>query len=390
MTAARVKPSAPGEPADTVFLPGYMLSVLGVSEGGRVRLESARPRQALWVELAPIEGSLAVDEGFVRYVKKRLRDAPVVLGDTIVIPVLSQEIWLKVVGLEPEGPAIIGEHTILSVREARAESPLPGSAAHRRLLRLILERDPRASFLRRLAHALRDAEDWSGLGAIPPSTVLVLRGSDHLIDEAVAAILRRYFKLQRLGQSGNPGIGECSGARSLLDRLEAEAESGPRAVLIESLDLVLGPWGCREAGLPVHRLLVKANLAGPKTGHVVVATAGSPKDLPQWILHEFAIVLDARTIGRDLAREALRAVLPPEWGLADDAIEELAKKAAGLNYGELAMIPGLAAARALTRSPGSKSRASVEPGDIEWAVSYLLARQREPTRLHLIQPIAHP
>ena len=105
------------------------METLGVSRGGRVLVEPARAREARWVELAPARHTLAVDPAFERYAKRMLRGAPVVPGDLVAVPVFSSGLLLRVTGLEPEGPALIGDTTVISVLGRPPEGPARGSGA---------------------------------------------------------------------------------------------------------------------------------------------------------------------------------------------------------------------------------------------------------------------
>ena len=102
---------------DIIRMDGILRKNANVNLGDRVVVRKARVRPAVKVKLAPTTHTISVDEGFRNYVKKKLRGMPLIEGDILIVPVLSQEIHLTAVLTKPRGPVVITDNTIIEILE---------------------------------------------------------------------------------------------------------------------------------------------------------------------------------------------------------------------------------------------------------------------------------
>ncbi len=100
-----------------IRMDGILRKNANVNLGDKVIVRKAKVKPAQKVRLAPTSHTISVDEGFKNYVKKKLRGTPLVEGDILIVPVLSQEIHLTAVLTKPRGPVIITENTIIEILE---------------------------------------------------------------------------------------------------------------------------------------------------------------------------------------------------------------------------------------------------------------------------------
>jgi transitional endoplasmic reticulum ATPase len=114
-TVAMVWPALPEDAGlDVIRMDGLLRKNAGVNIGDRVIIRKAVVRPAIKVKLAPLV-YMSVDEGFKKYVKKRLVGMPVMEGDIVVVQVIGQGVQLQVVDTKPRGAVIIGENTLVDV-----------------------------------------------------------------------------------------------------------------------------------------------------------------------------------------------------------------------------------------------------------------------------------
>ncbi|MDP8003678.1 MAG: AAA family ATPase, partial [Caldisphaera sp.] len=117
-TVAVVWPALPEDQGlDIVRMDGILRKNADINIGDKVIIRKAIPKQAVKVKLAPTVHSISVDEGFKKYVKKKLVGTPIVEGDVIVVPVIGQAVQLSVIDTRPRGPVIIGEKTSVDILE---------------------------------------------------------------------------------------------------------------------------------------------------------------------------------------------------------------------------------------------------------------------------------
>ncbi|HDJ96908.1 MAG TPA: AAA family ATPase, partial [Thermofilum sp.] len=100
-----------------IRMDGWTRKNAGVSLGDKVKVRKTQVRPANIVKLAPTSITLAVDENFATYIKKRLYDRPLLEGDVVQVPVLGQVIPFTVISTKPAGPVIITDNTHLIILE---------------------------------------------------------------------------------------------------------------------------------------------------------------------------------------------------------------------------------------------------------------------------------
>ena len=117
-TVAIVWPALPEDQGlDIIRMDGILRKNAEVNIGDKVIVRKANVKPAAKIRLAPTAHSISVDEGFRRYVKKKLIGTPVIEGDIVVVPVIGQAVQLQVTLTRPRGPVIITENTIVEVLE---------------------------------------------------------------------------------------------------------------------------------------------------------------------------------------------------------------------------------------------------------------------------------
>ncbi|MEM1643278.1 MAG: CDC48 family AAA ATPase [Desulfurococcaceae archaeon] len=93
----------------------------GVDIGGRVSVAKASATIASIVKIAPSRFQATVDKNFVRFIKARLLERPLIEGDIVTIYTLGQELPFKVVYTKPKGPVVIKDSTNLVILERPTE-----------------------------------------------------------------------------------------------------------------------------------------------------------------------------------------------------------------------------------------------------------------------------
>jgi len=155
---------------DIIRMDGITRKNAGVSIGDKVTVRKAVVKQASMVKLAPSNFSISVDPGFVSYVKKRLKEFPLVEGDTVLIPVLGQAIPFTVVQVKPAGVVIVNDETIINISDKPVEQTKYPRVTYEDIggLRDIIEK------VRELVELpLRHPELFKRLGIEPPKGVLL-------------------------------------------------------------------------------------------------------------------------------------------------------------------------------------------------------------------------
>ncbi|MEB3861738.1 MAG: CDC48 family AAA ATPase [Desulfurococcales archaeon] len=117
-TVAIAWPALPEDQGlDIIRMDGLLRKNAEVNIGDRVIVRKVNARPATKIKLAPVVHSMSVDEGFKKYVKKKLIGIPVMEGDTVVVPAIGQAVQLNVIMTKPRGPVIVSENTIVEVLE---------------------------------------------------------------------------------------------------------------------------------------------------------------------------------------------------------------------------------------------------------------------------------
>lgn len=86
-----------------------------VEVGEYVIVRPARVKEALSITLAPVDMRLFVDEYFINFLRDRLSERTFVEGDTILLWMLEQKMFFKVIKTEPHGPVVVKPTTKLNI-----------------------------------------------------------------------------------------------------------------------------------------------------------------------------------------------------------------------------------------------------------------------------------
>ena len=115
-TAARVWPAYPEDRGlDIIRIDGWIRKNCGASLNDYVKVRKAEAKEASYVKLAPVDIRISVDRDFIRFVKDRLIDRPLVKGDTVLIMMLGHSIPFLVVKTRPIGIVRVTHDTEISV-----------------------------------------------------------------------------------------------------------------------------------------------------------------------------------------------------------------------------------------------------------------------------------
>ena len=115
-TAARVWPAYPEDRGlDIIRIDGWIRKNCGASLNDYVKVRKAEAKEASYVKLAPVDIRISVDRDFIRFVKDRLIDRPLVKGDTVLIMMLGHSIPFLVVKTRPLGIVRVTHDTEISV-----------------------------------------------------------------------------------------------------------------------------------------------------------------------------------------------------------------------------------------------------------------------------------
>jgi len=115
-TAARVWPAYPEDRGlDIIRIDGWIRKNCGASLNDYVKIRKAEAKEASYVKLAPVDIRISVDRDFIRFVKDRLIDRPLVKGDTVLIMMLGHSIPFLVVKTRPMGIVRVTHDTEISV-----------------------------------------------------------------------------------------------------------------------------------------------------------------------------------------------------------------------------------------------------------------------------------
>ncbi|MCE4622829.1 MAG: CDC48 family AAA ATPase [Desulfurococcales archaeon] len=267
----------PGLPEDNgrniIRMDGILRKSAGVNVGDKVIVRKAEVQPAVKIKLAPVSQSSVIDEGFKRYIKKRLLGIPVVERDIIQIPVLSQGIPYTVVVTKPRGPVIITEKTTIEV----LNKPLSPSQVPRVFyediggLSSVIER------VRELIELpLRHPELFARLGIEPPKGVLLYGPpgtGKTLLAKAVATESDAYFIAINGPEIMSKFYGESE--QRLREIFKEAEENAPSIIFIDEIDAI-APKRDEVAGEVERRVVAQllALMDGLSTrGQVIVIAA---------------------------------------------------------------------------------------------------------------------
>jgi AAA family ATPase, CDC48 subfamily len=236
-TVAVVWPALPEDQGlDIIRMDGILRKNADINIGDKVIVRKAVPKQATKVKLAPTVHSISVDEGFKKYVKKKLVGTPVIEGDVIVVPVIGQAVQLTVIDTRPRGIVIISEKTSVDILEKPMAQINVPKVTYEDIggLREVVSR------IRELVELpLRHPELFARLGIEPPKGVLLFGPpgtGKTLLAKAVATESDAYFVAINGPEIMSKFYGESE--QRLREIFEEAKKNAPAIIFIDEIDAI--------------------------------------------------------------------------------------------------------------------------------------------------------
>ena len=274
-TPAKAWPAYPEDQGlDLIRIDGFIRKNCGASLNEYVTVKKAEVQYASSVKLAPVDIRISVDNDFVRFVKDRLVDRPVIRGDTILIMMLGHSIPFMVVSTRPSGIVKINSETNVNI----LGEPVPELEVTRRTTyEDIGGLDEEMQRIREMVELpLRHPEIFQRLGIDPPKGVL-LHGppgcGKTLLARAVASESEANFYAINGPEIMSKFYGE-SEAR-LRKIFEDGEKNAPSIIFIDEIDAI-APKRAEVTGEVERRVVAQllASMDGLKArGNVIVIAA---------------------------------------------------------------------------------------------------------------------
>ena len=230
----------PGYPEDQgtgiIRMDGFIRRNAGVGIGDKVVVKKANAKPATVIKLAPTDFSITVDPGFIRYVKRKLENVPIVEGDIVYIPVLNQAIPFTVLQTKPTGVVIVNMNTTVVVLEKPVEPSRTPRVTYEDIggMKHIIQR------IRELVELpLKHPELFKRLGIEPPKGILLYGPpgvGKTLLAKAVANETDAYFIAINGPEIMSKFYGE-SEAR-LREIFEEAQKNAPAIIFIDEIDAI--------------------------------------------------------------------------------------------------------------------------------------------------------
>ncbi len=235
-TVATVWPALPEDSGlDVIRMDGLLRRNANVNVGDRVVVRKANVKQAVKVKLAPTM-YMSVDEGFKKYVKKRLIGTPIMEGDIVVVQVIGQGVQLQVVDVKPRGVVIITENTMVDVLDKPITQVRVPKVTYEDIggLTQIIAR------VRELVELpLRHPELFKRLGIEPPKGILLYGPPGNgktLLAKAVANESDAYFIAINGPEIMSKFYGESE--QRLREIFEEAKKNAPAVIFIDEIDAI--------------------------------------------------------------------------------------------------------------------------------------------------------
>ncbi|BDC19083.1 CDC48 family AAA ATPase [Acidianus sp. HS-5] len=221
---------------DIIRMDGITRKNAGVSIGDKVIVRKATVKPATSVKLAPSNFSITVDPGFVAYVKKKLKEFPLVEGDTVLIPVLGQAIPFTVIQVRPAGIVMVTDETSINISDKPVEQTRYPRVTYEDIggLKNIIQK------VRELVELpLRHPELFKRLGIEPPKGVLLYGPpgtGKTLLAKAVANETDSYFTSINGPEIMSKFYGESE--QRLREIFEDAKKHAPAIIFIDEIDAI--------------------------------------------------------------------------------------------------------------------------------------------------------
>lgn len=279
-TPAKAWPAYPEDQGlGLIRIDGFLRKNCGVSLNDYVVIRKAQVEHAEAIKLAPVDIRISVDNDFVRFVKDRLIDRPVIRGDTILIMMLGHSVPFIVVGTRPAGivgisgateVVILGE-PVPEIEETRRTTYEDVGGLHEEIQRI-----------REMVELpLRHPEIFQRLGIDPPKGVL-LHGppgcGKTLLVRAVANESEANFYAINGPEIMSKFYGESEA--KLRKIFEDGEKNAPSIIFIDEIDAI-APKRSEVTGEVERRVVAQllANMDGLKSrGNVIVIGATNRPD----------------------------------------------------------------------------------------------------------------
>ncbi|MEM1758927.1 MAG: CDC48 family AAA ATPase, partial [Acidilobaceae archaeon] len=235
-TVAMAWPALPeDEGLDVIRMDGLIRKNANINIGDRVIVRKANVKPATKVKLAPLM-YMSIDEGFKKYVKKRLIGTPIVEGDIVVVQVIGQGVQLQVVDTRPRGAVIINENTIVDV----LDKPAPQVRVPKVTYEDIGGLSHVIAKIRELVELpLRHPELFKRLGIEPPKGILLYGPpgtGKTLLAKAVATEADAYFIAINGPEIMSKFYGESE--QRLREIFEEAKKNAPSIIFIDEIDAI--------------------------------------------------------------------------------------------------------------------------------------------------------